>query len=177
MTHFKNLFKATLFAYTHNHHAWIFQFYKTSFTITLPILVRLITKDKPIGTYISSFSRYFSHFTQCVSLVWQRKLELQQDEIPRTFSLFIQSSDNIVYEHTLWAWILYTTNEFKAGPQKYFYYFQISFSLVSERLRYCNYVHRHNFTSAYYTQIPPWGRRGFKPRIRPPCPQRVVKGD
>ena len=25
--------------------------------------------------------------------------------------------------------------------------------------------------------IPPWGRRGFKPRIRPPCPQRVVKGD
>ena len=25
--------------------------------------------------------------------------------------------------------------------------------------------------------IPPWGRRGFKPRIRPPYPQRVVKGD
>ena len=24
---------------------------------------------------------------------------------------------------------------------------------------------------------PPWGRRGFKPRIRPPYPQRVVKGD
>ena len=25
--------------------------------------------------------------------------------------------------------------------------------------------------------VPPWGRRGFKPRIRPPYPQRVVKGD
>ena len=25
--------------------------------------------------------------------------------------------------------------------------------------------------------LPPWGRRGFKPRIRPPYPQRVVKGD
>ena len=24
---------------------------------------------------------------------------------------------------------------------------------------------------------PPWGRRGFKSRIRPPYPQRVVKGD
>ena len=24
---------------------------------------------------------------------------------------------------------------------------------------------------------PPWGRRGFKTRIRPPYPQRVVKGD
>ena len=27
------------------------------------------------------------------------------------------------------------------------------------------------------TADPPWGRRGFKPRIRPPYPQRVVKGD
>ena len=25
--------------------------------------------------------------------------------------------------------------------------------------------------------ISPWGRRGFKSRIRPPYPQRVVKGD
>ena len=25
--------------------------------------------------------------------------------------------------------------------------------------------------------LPPWGRRGFKSRIRPPYPQRVVKGD
>ena len=25
--------------------------------------------------------------------------------------------------------------------------------------------------------VPPWGRRGLKPRIRPPYPQRVVKGD
>ena len=25
--------------------------------------------------------------------------------------------------------------------------------------------------------FPPWGRRGFKPRIRPPYPQHVVKGD
>ena len=25
--------------------------------------------------------------------------------------------------------------------------------------------------------FPPWGRRGFKSRIRPPYPQRVVKGD
>ena len=25
--------------------------------------------------------------------------------------------------------------------------------------------------------VPPWGRRGFKSRIRPPYPQRVVKGD
>ena len=25
--------------------------------------------------------------------------------------------------------------------------------------------------------VPPWGRRGFKPRIRPPYPQRVVKDD
>ena len=24
---------------------------------------------------------------------------------------------------------------------------------------------------------PSWGRRGFTPRIRPPYPQRVVKGD
>ena len=28
-----------------------------------------------------------------------------------------------------------------------------------------------------YPDVPPWGRRGFKPRIRPPYPQRVVKGD
>ena len=46
----------------------------------------------------------------------------------------------------------------KRVNRKYFYYFQISFSLVSERLRYCNFVHRHYFTSAYYTQIPIWGR-------------------
>ena len=26
-------------------------------------------------------------------------------------------------------------------------------------------------------QVPPWGRRGFKQRIRPPYPQCVVKGD
>ena len=34
----------------------------------------------------------------------------------------------------------------------------------------------HNKTDA---QFPPprWGRRGLKPRIRPPYPQRVVKGD
>ena len=25
--------------------------------------------------------------------------------------------------------------------------------------------------------FPPWGRRGFKPRIRPPYPERVVKRD
>ena len=36
----------------------------------------------------------------------------------------------------------------------YFYYFQISFSLVSERLRYFYFVYRHNFTSANYTKIP-----------------------
>ena len=33
---------------------------------------------------------------------------------------------------------------------------------------YNNYANSH---------IPPWGRRGFKSRIRPPYPQRVVKGD
>ena len=32
-------------------------------------------------------------------------------------------------------------------------------------------------TSFYELAVPPWGRRGFKPRIRPPYPQRVVKGD
>ena len=42
----------------------------------------------------------------------------------------------------------------KRVHRKYFYSFQISFSLVSERLRYCNFVHRHNFTSANYTKIP-----------------------
>ena len=26
-------------------------------------------------------------------------------------------------------------------------------------------------------RCPPWGRRGFKSRMRPPYPQRVVKGD
>ena len=35
-----------------NHHTWIFQFYKMFFTIKLPILVKLITKDKPIRSYI-----------------------------------------------------------------------------------------------------------------------------
>ena len=32
----------------------------------------------------------------------------------------------------------------------------------------------HSLFTCYF---PPWGRRGFKPRIRPPYPQRVVKGD
>ena len=35
-----------------NHHTWIFQFYKMFITIKLPILVKLITKDKPIRSYI-----------------------------------------------------------------------------------------------------------------------------
>ena len=30
---------------------------------------------------------------------------------------------------------------------------------------------------SYCVLFPPWGRRGFKSRIRPPYPQRVVKGD
>ena len=34
------------------------------------------------------------------------------------------------------------------------------------------------FANFYSSELqPPWGRRGFKPRIRPPYPQRVVKGD
>ena len=31
-----------------------------------------------------------------------------------------------------------------------------------------------NYTFVGFT---PWGRRGFRSRIRPPYPQRVVKGD
>ena len=37
---------------------------------------------------------------------------------------------------------------------KYFYYIKISFFLVNERLRDCNFVHRYNFTSGNYTKIP-----------------------
>ena len=44
----------------------------------------------------------------------------QQDETPTTFIPFIQSSDDIFHEFALWAKILYTTYEFKAGPQKVF---------------------------------------------------------
>ena len=33
------------------------------------------------------------------------------------------------------------------------------------------------FSYKFSWSRPPWGRRGFKPRIRPPYPQRVVKGD
>ena len=39
---------------------------------------------------------------------------------------------------------------------------------------------RLEFSPLFYALTPPpppWGRRGFKPRIRPPYPQRVVKGD
>ena len=33
------------------------------------------------------------------------------------------------------------------------------------------------FDILFLAPPPPWGRRGFKSRIRPPYPQRVVKGD
>ena len=33
------------------------------------------------------------------------------------------------------------------------------------------------FLCIYLGEGPPWGRRGFMPRKRPPYPQRVVKGD
>ena len=37
----------------------------------------------------------------------------------------------------------------------------------------------HSSCKTLWTQyrLPPWGRRGFKSRIRPPYPERVVKGD
>ena len=41
-------FTATHSSYKPNHHTWIFKFYKMFFTIKFPILVNLITKDKPI---------------------------------------------------------------------------------------------------------------------------------
>ena len=38
-------------------------------------------------------------------------------------------------------------------------------------------MHVHVFVWEHIVSLPPWGRRGFKSRIRPPYPQRVVKGD
>ena len=43
---------------------------------------------------------------------------------------------------------------------------------------FSSYIHRHiKLKIKIILSLPPWGRRGFKPRIRPPDPQRVVKGD
>ena len=83
--------------------------YKMFFTIKRPILVKLITYDKPIRVTlvrIILFSRYISHFTRSTSIVWQWKFvlqgildsshafQLQRHETPTTISPCIKSSDN-----------------------------------------------------------------------------------
>ena len=54
---------------------------------------------------------------------------------------------------------------------------QITSKLLTQAYRY--HKLRKTFGKFFrsYSELSPLGRRGFKPRIRPPYPQRVVKGD
>ena len=73
--------KATHSAYKHNHHTWIFQFYKMFFHYKTSDPSHAHNKTSLfVVTFvrISPFSLYISRFTRCASLVWQRKLELQR---------------------------------------------------------------------------------------------------
>ena len=56
--------------------------------------------------------------------------------------------------------------------------------VTSEWTTFFSFSQSHNIKRDFNQDVPPWGRRGFKPRIRlprctpvPPYPQRVVKGD
>ena len=50
-------------------------------------------------------------------------------------------------------------------------------SILEDILDKAKSLLQKGFSVISIPEFPPWGRRGFKPRIRPPCPQRVVKGD
>ena len=43
--------------------------------------------------------------------------------------------------------------------------------------RYFSHIYDGTDVQVDWRRSPPWGRRGLKSRIRPPCPRRVVKGD